>query len=232
MRSGAPQVTKVNLTTLAGKEDFETIISLEGLAISPILDSGTEADVDGPRELCYNLEWDPILQAQPLIILYTFAWPIRDPAKAPDMADGVFRGSCFGDGIRRATRGQGALDVVLNSLTRDGLCESWKCLNKFGRFIDVGNPEGPRSRIEVDRPDSKESFLSLNMPTLIDERPQLVKRLLVDTTQILEHKKTRPATPITKFPISQVQDALRAQQAGKTPGKLVVLSQTQRTSSR
>ncbi|KAL2178201.1 uncharacterized protein P884DRAFT_268891 [Thermothelomyces heterothallicus CBS 202.75] len=91
MRSGAPQVTKVNLTTLAGKEDFETIISLEGLAISPILDSGTEADVDGPRELCYNLEWDPILQAQPLIILYTFAWPIRDPAKAPDMADGVLR---------------------------------------------------------------------------------------------------------------------------------------------
>lgn len=132
------------------------------------------------------------------------------------------RGSFFSDGIHRATHGQG-VDVILNSLTGDGLCESWNSLNKFGRFIDIGKREGSKPRLEVDRSDSNASFLSLDMFMLIDERPQIVKRLLTDVAQILEQGKIRPATPITQFPISAVQAALKEQQAGKTPGKLVVV---------
>jgi NADPH:quinone reductase-like Zn-dependent oxidoreductase len=133
------------------------------------------------------------------------------------------RNGSFGDAIRRAAHGQG-IDVILNSLTGDGLRESWKCVNKFGRFIDIGRREnGSKTRLEVDSIDSNASFMSLDVFTLIAERPKTVKRLLADVAQLLKYGKIRPATPITRFSVSDVESALKAQQAGKTMGKLVVV---------
>ncbi|KAK3302616.1 polyketide synthase [Chaetomium strumarium] len=133
------------------------------------------------------------------------------------------RTSSFGDAVRRATSGYG-VDVVLNSLTGNGLRESWCCLNKFGRFIEIGKREtGPKAQLEVQDVDSNASFILLDMLTLIAERPKTVKRLLADVSQLLKYRKIRPVTPIKRFSISDVEAALKAQQAGKTAGKLVVV---------
>jgi NADPH:quinone reductase-like Zn-dependent oxidoreductase len=133
------------------------------------------------------------------------------------------RSSSFGDAVRRATQGQG-VDVILNSLAGDGLRESWRCLNKFGRFIEIGKRKpGVKVRLDVDNIDSNSSFLSVDILTLVAEKPKVIKRLLTDVAQLLKYGKIRPATPVTTFPISDVEIALKAQQAGKAPGKLVVV---------
>ncbi|KAK4145652.1 uncharacterized protein C8A04DRAFT_10509 [Dichotomopilus funicola] len=132
----------------------------------------------------------------------------------------------FGEAVRRATRGEG-VDVVLNSLTGDGLRESWKSLSKFGRFMEIGKREngsgGAKARLELDAVDSNVSFMAVDMLTLIAERPRVVRRLLADVAQILKYGKVRPVTPITRFSISEVESAFKAQLAGTTMGKLVVV---------
>ncbi|KAK4235760.1 polyketide synthase [Achaetomium macrosporum] len=133
------------------------------------------------------------------------------------------RSSSFGDAIRRATHGQG-VDVVLNSLTGDGMRESWRCLNKFGRFIEIGKRKpGSKVRLELGSIYSNSSFVSVDILTLLVEKPKVVKRLLADVAQLLKYGKIRPATPVTTFPISDIETAVKAQQAGKAPGKLVVV---------
>jgi NADPH:quinone reductase-like Zn-dependent oxidoreductase/malonyl CoA-acyl carrier protein transacylase len=134
------------------------------------------------------------------------------------------RNTSFGDAIRRATSGRG-VDVILNSLTGDGARESWKCLSKFGRFIELGRRDASsKTRLEVTNIDNNASFMSLDLFTLLDERPKIIKRLLADVSQLLKYGKIRPVTPVTTFPISDVESALKAQQSGRTLGKLVVVA--------
>ena len=140
--------------------------------------------------------------------------------------DHVFysRNGSFSDAVRQATEGQG-VDVILNSLTGEGLRESWKCLNKFGRFIEIGKREtGSKARLDLENINNNNaSFTSLDVLALVAERPAIVKRLLADVARLLKYGKIRPVTPITQFPISDIEAALKAQQTGKTPGKLVVV---------
>lgn len=133
------------------------------------------------------------------------------------------RSTAFGEEVRRATGGQG-VDVILNSLTGDGLRESWRSLSKFGRFVDIGKREqGSKTRLELTNADGNASYLSFDLFALLAERPKVVKRLLTDVSQLLKYSKIRPATPVTTFSISDVEAALKAQQTGKTIGKLVVV---------
>jgi NADPH:quinone reductase-like Zn-dependent oxidoreductase len=50
------------------------------------------------------------------------------------------RSERFVDDVKKATLGKG-VHVVLNSLTGDLMHASWKCLGKFGRFVEVGKRE-------------------------------------------------------------------------------------------
>lgn len=129
----------------------------------------------------------------------------------------------FGDAIRRATSGQG-VDVIVNSLIGEGFQESWKCLNKFGRFIDLcKRGTGSRTRLEVADANSNASFISLDLLTLLAEKPKVIKRLLADISQLLKYGKIRAVTPIAAFSVSDAEAALKAQQNGDVVGKLVVL---------
>jgi NADPH:quinone reductase-like Zn-dependent oxidoreductase/malonyl CoA-acyl carrier protein transacylase len=134
------------------------------------------------------------------------------------------RNTSFSDAIRQVTDGEG-VDVILNSLTGDGLRESWKCLSKFGRFIEIGKREngGRAARLEVENINSNASLFSLDVLALMAERPKTIKRLLADVAQLLKYGKIRPVSPITKFSISDVEGALKSQQTGKAPGKVVVI---------
>ncbi|KAL1843114.1 hypothetical protein VTJ49DRAFT_3061 [Mycothermus thermophilus] len=139
--------------------------------------------------------------------------------------DHVFysRSGEFGDAVLRATKGQG-VDFILNSLTGEGLRESWRCLAKFGRFVDIARREaGSKARLELDAVDNNASFMSLDVLALLEERPKAIKRVLEDVAQLLRYGKIRPATPIARFSISDVAEAFKAQQTGKTMGKIVVV---------
>ncbi|KAK1754268.1 polyketide synthase [Echria macrotheca] len=139
--------------------------------------------------------------------------------------DHVFysRNTSFSAGVLQATSGQG-VDVILNSLTGDSLRESWSCLSKFGRFIEIGRHEqGSKARLEMSHVDNNASFISVDILALLAERPKVLKRLIADVGQLVKYGKIRPVTPVTTFPISEVDTALKTHQAGKFFGKLVVV---------
>ncbi|KAI0490355.1 ketoacyl-synt-domain-containing protein [Xylaria cf. heliscus] len=133
------------------------------------------------------------------------------------------RNISFGNAVWQATHQQG-VDLVLNSLVGDALRESWKCLKKFGRLIDISSRETSSStRLEMAHHHHNASFISVDMMSLAAERPTLLHRLLSDVSSLMRYSKIRPISPVTLFPISDVESAFKALQSGKAHGKVVIV---------
>lgn len=132
------------------------------------------------------------------------------------------RDTSFGPTIRRATYGKG-VDVILNSLVGDGLRESWESLSKFGRLVDIGKRDAAsKSGIEVSAAKRNASFVSVDIFALLAERPKVLKRVFADVARLLRYGKVRSASPLSVFPVSDTEGALKMQQSGSTMGKAVV----------
>jgi NADPH:quinone reductase-like Zn-dependent oxidoreductase len=133
------------------------------------------------------------------------------------------RNTSFGKSLRAVTNGNG-VDVVLNCLAGDALRESWDCLNKFGRLIDVGTRINSTSiNLDIAQFENNSSFMTVDMMALADERPKLMARVLADVSKLIKYQKVQPISPITIFTISEVEKALKSLQNAKSHGKLVVV---------
>ncbi|KAI1346627.1 ketoacyl-synt-domain-containing protein [Xylaria sp. FL0043] len=136
------------------------------------------------------------------------------------------RNTSFGDAIRQATDQQGA-DLILNSLAGDAMQESWKCLSKFGRLVDIGSRDaGSNNWLELTRSNQNASLISIDIMSIAAERPALLSRLLSDVSNLMRYGKIRAISPITLFPISDVESPFKTLQSGKTHGKVVVIPHT------
>ncbi|KAL3425313.1 polyketide synthase [Phlyctema vagabunda] len=135
------------------------------------------------------------------------------------------RDTSFSKSIKTATNGRG-VDVVINSLAGDQLRETWDSLAHFGRFIEIGKRDiVGNTRLEMARFEHNAMFASVDLTVLAAERPKTMKRLLSDVFELLSKNSIRPVSPITTFPISDVESAFRTLQSGKSMGKIVVVSQ-------
>lgn len=133
------------------------------------------------------------------------------------------RNTSFAKAIHRATGGQG-VDVVLNSLAGDALRETWNSLAHFGRFIEIGKRDiTSNSRLEMARFEHNAMFASVDLTVVAAERPKIMKRLLADVFDLMGKNLVKPISPITIFPISNVESAFRTLQGGKIMGKIVVV---------
>ncbi|KAI1339087.1 ketoacyl-synt-domain-containing protein [Xylariaceae sp. FL0016] len=133
------------------------------------------------------------------------------------------RNISFGEAVRQATGSQG-VDVVLSCLAGDALRESWNCLNKFGRLIDLGTRDTSSStRLEMSQFEHNASFMSVNIMSVVNERPKLMRKLLGDIAKLMRYGKIRPISPVTVFPISEVESAFKTLNSAKSHGKLVVV---------
>ncbi len=133
------------------------------------------------------------------------------------------RDTSFADAIRQATNGRG-VDVVLNSLAGEGLRESWHCLNKFGRLIDIGTRDiSSNTRLEMVQFDNNASLMSVDMMALAAQRPSLMKNILSNVSKLVKYGKVRHIFPVTVFPVSEVESAFKTLHGAKTHGKLVVV---------
>ncbi|KAI0896241.1 acyl transferase domain-containing protein [Annulohypoxylon nitens] len=137
------------------------------------------------------------------------------------------RNLSFGQAVRQATNNLG-VDVVLNCLTGDGLRESWNSLNKFGRLIDIGARDSNSStRLEMTQFEHNASFMTVDIMAIAAERPKLLQRLLSDVAKLMRYNKIRPVSPVTVFPISEVESAFKTLHSAKAHGKLVVVPHAQ-----
>ncbi|KAI1774242.1 ketoacyl-synt-domain-containing protein [Hypoxylon cercidicola] len=133
------------------------------------------------------------------------------------------RNLSFGSAVRQATDNLG-VDVVLNCLAGDGLRESWNCLNKFGRLVDIGARDTHTStRLEMTQFEHNASFMTVDMMAVAAERPKLMQRLLASVAKLMRYGKIRPVSPVTVFPVSEVESAFKTLHGAKAHGKLVVV---------
>ncbi|KAI1266689.1 ketoacyl-synt-domain-containing protein [Xylariaceae sp. FL1019] len=132
------------------------------------------------------------------------------------------RNTSFGDVIRQLTNNEG-MDLVLNCWGTS-LKQGWNSLNKFGRLIDVHqNDTGSGNRLEKLQIDGNASVMSVDMMSILAERPRLMKALLSDVSDLMRYGKIKPISPVTVLPISDVESAFKTLHGGKTHGKIVVV---------
>ena len=117
---------------------------------------------------------------------------------------------------------QKGVDVVLNSTAGDVLRQSWQCLAPLGRFIEIGKRDICKTRIWKWRIPRLRFLLSHRSGCCRISKPQLFKRILSDVIKMYENNTISPITPISVFPISEVQQAMRQMQSGKHTGKIVI----------
>ncbi|KAI2643595.1 ketoacyl-synt-domain-containing protein [Xylaria nigripes] len=132
----------------------------------------------------------------------------------------------FGEAIRRATD-NGGVDLVLNSLVGDVVPESWRCLRKFGRLINIGSQEmNSNIRLEMSHPGHNTSFISIDILSIATERPAILNSLLLDVSNLVKVGKIRPISPVINYPMAELESAFKALGSGNIYGKVVIIPQT------
>ena len=143
------------------------------------------------------------------------------------LEDHIFysRDTSFEEGIMRMTNGQG-VDVVLNSLAGDSLRATWRCLGHFGRFAEVGKTDFlANSNLEMEPFFHNRTYAGVDLLGISAKKPRQMKRLMNAVISLHSAGVFRPVSPITTFPLSGVETALRTMQSGDNMGKIVLLPQ-------
>ncbi len=114
------------------------------------------------------------------------------------------------------------MDVVLNSLSSDALRASWDILAPFGRFIEIGKKDAQGGgRIELNPLLRQTVMASVDLTTIMNYRPKKLGELIGETVRLLAEGKIRVASPTRIMDYSQIEEAFRALQSGKSMGKIV-----------
>jgi acyl transferase domain-containing protein/NADPH:quinone reductase-like Zn-dependent oxidoreductase/acyl carrier protein len=123
------------------------------------------------------------------------------------------------DVIARTGKG---VDVVLNALSGSGIDKGLECLAPFGRFVEIGKrdladdkPIGLRSLYH------NNSYSVIDLSTMVESRPMLMKQLLVEVSELLRQGVYKPISS-TRFPVSQTAEAMRTLFKAQHIGKIVV----------
>lgn len=132
------------------------------------------------------------------------------------------RDNSFAKDVMRKSNNRG-IDVVLNSLSGESLIDSWECIAPFGRFVELGKAdiEG-NSRLPMSGLAKNVSFSAVDVEHMCNSRPDLTRKSLVAVLKMIENRQIKYASPIHRYPISEIEAALRLMQSGKHTGKIVL----------
>ena len=132
----------------------------------------------------------------------------------------------FSSGIQRLTAGKG-VDVVLNSISGEGLHETWKCVAKMGRFIEIGKRDIlGNAHLEMAIFNRNVTFASVDLSVVFEHDPGLAQHMLLEIFKMLRDGAISPVQPLNVLPLSEIEGAFRLIQAGKHLGKVVLKAQT------
>ncbi|KAL9027447.1 MAG: hypothetical protein Q9180_007332, partial [Flavoplaca navasiana] len=132
------------------------------------------------------------------------------------------RDTSFATGIKRLTRGRG-VDVVLNSLSGDGLRASWECTAPFGRFVEIGRRDiDARGSLPMAPFIKNLSFFGVDLAGIAEERTPVGRRILQTIMAMFETQKLQVPYPLQTYQLQDVEKAFRFIQSGKSSGKIVL----------
>jgi NADPH:quinone reductase-like Zn-dependent oxidoreductase/ubiquinone/menaquinone biosynthesis C-methylase UbiE len=127
----------------------------------------------------------------------------------------------FADGIRRMTNGRG-VDVVLNSLSGDGLVASWECIAPFGKFVEIGRKDiDSRGSLPMYPFIRNASFSGVDLAGIAG-KGALGRRILDETMSMFHTGKASLPSPIHVYSLTEIKQAFRFLQSGTSSGKIVV----------
>ncbi|KAK2042138.1 polyketide synthase [Colletotrichum somersetense] len=128
----------------------------------------------------------------------------------------------FKDGILRMTGGRG-VDIIINSLSGDTLRATWDIVAPFGSFAEIGLSDiESRSRISMGTFARGVRFESLELNYMRQTDSERLDDLFERAMESVIGKDLQRKTPITRYPVSKIQDAMRFMQSGKHIGKILV----------
>lgn len=132
------------------------------------------------------------------------------------------RQASFAENIKIMTKGQG-VDVVINSLAGSLLEETWRCMARFGRFAEIGKKDlEVNNKIEMFPFRRCVTFGTVDIIQLGIYKTKETARLMEAVLSLLQKGEIRPITPLTVYPLQDVEKALRTMQAGTHLGKIVI----------
>ena len=131
------------------------------------------------------------------------------------------RNTTFAQGILRLTNGRGA-DVVLNSLSGEGLLASWDIIAPHGRFIELGKKDIAANNSLPMRPFLRRAtFTALEIGAMAAEYGPLGKQIIDQVLDLFVKGSLRPVETFQALPISKIQEGMRILQSGQSIGKIV-----------
>ena len=132
------------------------------------------------------------------------------------------RTPAFVEGIKLLTKGVG-VDVIINSLAGEALKCSWECIAPFGRFIEVGKKDihnfGSLPMFGFSR---NASFTGVDLFYIYLHARKIIQELLETCMALLIDGKITVPAPVHLYKTSQIEDAFRFLESGKSMGKIVV----------
>ncbi|CAH0020350.1 unnamed protein product [Clonostachys rhizophaga] len=132
------------------------------------------------------------------------------------------RNTEFAQGVLRMTQGRG-VDVVLNSLSGDGLLASLECIGQFGRFIEIGKADiMARSSLPMASLAKNISFCVVDLYHLAETDTGLSGRLVQCVIDLMANKVIQHPTPLHIYSVSEVELAFRYLQSGRNIGRVLI----------
>lgn len=132
------------------------------------------------------------------------------------------RDLAFKDQILGLTQGRG-IDVVINSLAGEALRASWEIIAPNGRFVEVGKKDIYNFGTLPMFPFAKmATFSSVDLACLFQQSPQVIGKLFSTVLQMYSAGQIIEPTPLQVFKGSEIGQAFRLMQNGKSHGKLVI----------
>ena len=147
---------------------------------------------------------------------------IQEEYGIPD--DHIFnsRDLSFEKGVLRMTNGRG-VDCILNSLSGEALRRTWRCIAPFGTFIEIGMKDILGNTGLEMRPFLQDAtFTFFNLKHVMTANPQLMAEIIEGTFDFMRQGISRPGSPVTVYPVSEVENAFRLMQTGKHRGKIAI----------
>ena len=138
------------------------------------------------------------------------------------------RATNFERGILDETNGRGVA-LILSSVSAEMRRLSLNVLAPLGRFVEIGKRDlALNVHLEMNNFTRALTFAAVDLEILAREHPPTIQRILKAVFDTLrDYPKTiKPVTPVTSFPISQLESAMRTMQGGKHMGKIVIESNT------
>ncbi|KAK0129169.1 polyketide synthase [Cadophora gregata] len=127
----------------------------------------------------------------------------------------------FGKVVRRLTNGRG-VDLIINTIGRQHLEETWKCIDDLGRFVDIRNGDPAETTTLTSIPSLRNvTYSAIDSFHMFQTNLGTSARLFQSAFDLVRSGSVRESRPINVLPISDISGAFREAQE-RTHGKVVL----------